>query len=285
MTTLWLSRKPTNTLRADATEVRIERSKPKVNQRPDEQRRLRRLRLKACLANAVLAPLCLFAMLAFKDMFFHPQVQTSHWFSYFYVFGHEWTHIFATRLCGGIVYDHYVGRDGGWVDTNKSNTFISLSPYLIPFYTFFVVLGFAAAGLFVHLDRVLLPQGQSLLAGLTLTKALYFSVGLTWCFHLSYTLRTLRHQQTDLLRNGLRFSRLLIFIVNLALVAVFLIIASPTITLGSAQASLGQTTAWVVDKYWGSIVSTSRSLAQEARRMRSDLETWRNSSQAQPLSK
>jgi hypothetical protein len=161
-----------------------------------------------------------------------------------YVFGHEWSHIIAAKLCGAVVYDWHVGHDGGWVDTNKSNTFISLAPYLVPAYTVLVLIAYGIAGLFgnleaiheIHLGRVTLPFDS--------LKTLCFLIGFTWWFHLSYTLRTLRIEQSDLKRNGTFFSGWLITLCNLYIVAAMLIIASDSITWEDGWNSMHTTFAW-----------------------------------------
>ncbi len=300
MTIHWLARKSPNTLRPDVKEVKIERRKLPVKVRPDIARTDRMLLWKRLLAFIVLVPLSLFTTVVCVDLFFHRQVQDTLWtsaefqwfvggvmlwllfffplprlFSILYVFGHEWTHIFAARLCGGVIYDYHVGRDGGWVDTNKSNTFISLSPYLIPFYTFFAVLGFAAVGIFVNLDAPMPIGTLRLFESFTLMKGLYFFVGLTWCFHLSYTLRTLRVQQTDLLRNGEFFSMQLIFLVNLALVAGFLIIASPNVGWSDAGKSVWNTGARAYHGTIGTVAAASDAVSDEAVSMKRDLDHWK----------
>jgi hypothetical protein len=300
MTIHWLARKSANSLRPDVKEVKIERRKLAVKRRPDIARTDRMLFWKKVLALLVLVPLSLFTLMVCVDLFFHRQVQGSLWtsaewqwfiggvalwllffipchrlFSIFYVFGHEWTHIFAARLCGGVIYDYHVGRDGGWVETNKSNTFISLSPYLIPFYTFFAVLGFAAIGMFLNLDAPLPIGTLRLFESFTLMKGLYFTVGLTWCFHLSYTLRTLRVQQTDVLRNGEFFSMQLIFLVNLALVAFFLLIASPTVGWPDACNSVWNTGSKAIHGTLATVSAATGALQDEALSMKQDLDHWK----------
>jgi hypothetical protein len=59
--------------------------------------------------------------------------------------------------------------------------------------------------------------------------AIYFLVGLTWCFHLTFTIEVLHTEQSDLRQNGEFFSMMLIFVVNLVLIGALFIIASPTV--------------------------------------------------------
>ena len=145
----------------------------------------------------------------------------------FYVFAHEMTHVLSALVCGARVHGWHVGREGGWVDTNKSNLFISLSPYLVPLYMVGVLLAFGILGLFtdlahlpaLHIGPVVVPVNASMI--------LHYLVGFTWAFHLSFTFTVMRAEQGDLVRNGQFFSVWLIALVNLYLAAWFLIAASP----------------------------------------------------------
>ena len=139
------------------------------------------------------------------------------------------THIAAALSCGAVIYNWHVGKDGGWVDTNKSNTFISLSPYLVPFYTVIVLLAFGIAGLFTDLSHVEALHVGSTSIPFNASKILHYLVGITWAFHLSYTLAVMREEQGDLVRNGQFFSVWLIALANLYLMMWFLIVASPNL--------------------------------------------------------
>jgi hypothetical protein len=217
----------------------------------------------------VLVPWCLFSFIAFTELLVRSAREGEIWstqefvwfgvgvgawlilFSLFkrmfmiaYVFGHEWSHLLAAKMCGAVVYDWHVGRDGGWVDTNKSNTFISLAPYLVPFYTVAVLLLYGIAGLFVNLDKV-----ENINLGVTVLpfdalKTLCFCIGMTWCFHFTYTLNTLRIEQSDVKRNGRFFSAWLIVLCNLHIIAALLIVASPSISWLDGLNSLQAAAKW-----------------------------------------
>jgi hypothetical protein len=60
---------------------------------------------------------------------------------------------------------------------------------------------------------------------------MYGSVGFTWCYHLTFTAHTIHAEQGDLTRNGEFFSLMLIFIVNLGLIALLFVAASPLVDL------------------------------------------------------
>lgn len=146
-----------------------------------------------------------------------------------YVFAHEFTHLVIAKMFGGKIYDWRVSEEGGYVETNKSNTWITLGPYLVPFYTLLVLVSFGAVGLFVDMSKA-----QPLhIADWTLQYRwvwlLYWLVGFTWCYHLTFTVQTIHVEQGDLTRNGEFFSLMLIFIVNLALIGALFVAALPGI--------------------------------------------------------
>jgi hypothetical protein len=51
---------------------------------------------------------------------------------FMYVAGHELTHALAAWMCFGKVEHLSVDLDGGYVDTDTDNLFVSLSPYFVP---------------------------------------------------------------------------------------------------------------------------------------------------------
>jgi len=137
--------------------------------------------------------------------------------SWLYVFAHEWTHVIFTVLCGGRVLQWpQITSRGGFVLTSKTNHLISLSPYVFPFYSVLV------AAVFFALRAVVDPG--------TVGEWIFFaSLGLTWGFHLSFTVCMLWEAQTDLARNGRFFSLVWIMLVNLLVLATLLVLAAPTI--------------------------------------------------------
>lgn len=227
------------------------------------------LGFKAVFGLVVLVPWCLFSFIAFTELLLRSarvgEIWSAREFTWFglgallwlalfslfrrtfmiaYVFGHEWSHLLAAKMCGAVVYDWHVGHQGGWVDTNKSNTFISLAPYLVPFYTVGVLLLYGIVGLFVNLDNVhQLNLGFTVLPFNAL-KTLCFLIGTTWCFHFTYTLNTLRIEQTDVKRNGTFFSGWLIILCNLHIIAALLIVASPSITWIDGWNSMQAAAEW-----------------------------------------
>ncbi len=133
-----------------------------------------------------------------------------------YVFGHELTHAIWAMLMGGRIRGFKVGSRGGQVLSTKDNVLISLSPYFFPIYSIIVVIGYA------FLRHV------SDLPGLRM--GFLFLLGATWSFHLTFTVVTIRQGQSDLQRHGNVFSLLLIYLVNLVVLAILLAIFSVRVT-------------------------------------------------------
>jgi hypothetical protein len=149
---------------------------------------------------------------------------------YLYVLGHEWTHAFFALLCGGRVEKVHVGANGGHILTDKNNFLISLSPYFVPFYSVLVIAAYALIGQFVDF-------------GATNSRILFALIGLTWTFHLTFTIWMIFKNQPDLHHNGTFFSLALIYLMNLAIISALIIIASPVLSWR------GFSTTWLTHAY------------------------------------
>ena len=212
-------------------------------------------RKRKLVLGLVLLPVCIVAVLTLVELFFRATVDGMFWktegFWFFtfgcllwfalgwmkmqpawlYVFAHEFTHALSARLSGGRVHSMHVTEEGGYIETDKANWFITLSPYLVPLYTVVVLALYSAVtwAVDMHRDVVFTVPGLGLSVWLRWVWVVYFLVGLTWCFHLTFTLEVLGQEQSDLRHNGEFFSIILIFGVNLALIGTMFIIASPTL--------------------------------------------------------
>lgn len=129
-----------------------------------------------------------------------------------YVFGHELTHAIWVLVMGGRVTEFHVGEDGGHIMTTKSNFWIALAPYFFPVYSIGLIVTFGLLQAFWDLKG--------------LEFVLYFLLGLTWCFHMTFTGWMITKEQSDLTQNGVFFSLTIIYLMNLLLLAVVLITLS-----------------------------------------------------------
>ena len=135
-----------------------------------------------------------------------------------YVVAHELTHALWTLLFGGRVHSMRVSSSGGSVQLSKSNILITLAPYFFPFYTMLVILIRFLIGIFMH--EVPYPF------------VWLFLVGLTWGFHVTFTLQSLMTTQSDINEYGKLFSYTFIYIFNLLGVCIW-IICTTSATFGN----------------------------------------------------
>jgi hypothetical protein len=133
-----------------------------------------------------------------------------------YVFGHELTHALWVWIMGGRVSDFRVSRTGGHIMSDKHNFWIALAPYFFPLYSIAVIGVYGAGSLFTNMEPY--------------HRWLYALIGVTWAFHVSFTLWMIPKGQTDLTYYGTFFSLVIIYLMNLALLTVLLVIASPHVT-------------------------------------------------------
>jgi len=137
-------------------------------------------------------------------------------FLYFYVLGHELTHVIFVYVCGGRVANIHVTADGGYIMTNKSNALIALSPYFVPFWSVIILIISTILGYFTHI-----PYHN---------EALYLLIGASWAFHLLWTLWMIPRDQPDLKENGVFFSLVIIYLANVTVISVLLCLAPGNLT-------------------------------------------------------
>lgn len=138
---------------------------------------------------------------------------------YPYIVGHELTHALCTWLCGGRVKSFRASLKGGEVVTTKSNFFISLAPYFFPIYTILLAGAFFGASFFFDLS-IYIPW-------------FIFLVAFSWAFHVLSTIYFIKMRQPDILKTGVLFSLSLVYIVNVAILAVILSLLFKEVTFGN----------------------------------------------------
>ncbi len=209
-------------------------------------------RLLRFLTGAALVPLCVAVTLALLDVLRHipgsgslfsPEtvwlltgyaLWLGMWFFLpqpvrAYVVAHELTHALWAVLFGGRARNLRVTSEGGSVRLTKSNMLITLAPYFFPFYTIFVILLRFVTGLFV--------------ADVPFPLAWLFFVGLTWGFHITFTVQSLMVTQPDIQEYGRLFSYVVIFLFNLAGVGLW-VVCTTAATFGEfSDALITHTTA------------------------------------------
>lgn len=139
-----------------------------------------------------------------------------------YVFGHELTHAIWVWMMGGRVSEFKVSASGGHILADRINTWIALAPYFFPIYSLLVIGIYGLCGLIWDMTPF--------------QPVLFMLIGATWAFHITFTLWMIPRGQSDLAYGGMFFSLVIIYMLNLALLSVFLIVASPMTTwLGFAK--------------------------------------------------
>ncbi len=127
-----------------------------------------------------------------------------------YVLGHELTHALWALMMGARVGKMKVGKTGGHVELSKTNFAITLAPYFFPFYTTIVIAIYCIAGRWMDTST---HQGWWLAA-----------VGLTWSFHITFTLHMLSQHQPDVQEHGRIFSFTVIYIMNVLVIALMMVL-------------------------------------------------------------
>ena len=128
--------------------------------------------------------------------------------NYIYTLGHELMHAIATFLCGGRVKSFRASKDGGAVETTKTNVFITLSPYFVPTYTLLFSFLYIVIPLFFKIPK--------------LGSIYFFLAGFTLMLHLVFTADVLKKEQPDIINTGYIFSMVIIYIANILLIGLVL---------------------------------------------------------------
>jgi len=120
-----------------------------------------------------------------------------------YVLGHEAVHAATAWVFGGKIKSFKVSEEGGSVATDKSNFVIDLAPYFVPVYAIIIVVVYFVVSMSYRIH----------------SGTFIFLIGLTLAFHLISTIEILKIRQPDIVKSGYLFSIVLVYTVNLAVVA------------------------------------------------------------------
>ena len=141
-----------------------------------------------------------------------------------YVLAHELTHALWGYLMGAGVSQLRVSEKGGSVMVSKSNFLITLAPYFFPFYTVCVIALHGVLWLFMDMQNY-----GPLWMGL---------VGLTWGFHVTFTVTMLDGHQPDVAAYGRVLSYTVIYLMNVLGVCLW-VVATSSPTWGMLVERLG----------------------------------------------
>lgn len=149
-----------------------------------------------------------------------------------YVFGHEATHAVMAFFCGADVPHFKASSSGGYIYTTKSNVLISLAPYLFPFYTLIILAASVFLTYFVDVYAYR-PEAVFGTVGVRWIWIIMGLLGLSWCFHITFTVWMIGKHQPDLAEHGVFFSLVLIILANLLILCLFLVVGSSEIDFAS----------------------------------------------------
>lgn len=127
-----------------------------------------------------------------------------------YVLGHELTHALWSILMGGRVGKIKVGKSGGHVELTQTNFIITLAPYFFPFYTVLLIAAYYLAGIWLAVE----PHKAWWLA----------AAGITWAFHITFTVQMLADRQPDVQEHGRIFSYTVIYLMNVLVIGLWMIL-------------------------------------------------------------
>lgn len=123
--------------------------------------------------------------------------------TFVYVLGHEAVHAIFAWIMGGKITSFKISPEGGMVTTDKSNTFIELSPYFVPIYAIIIM-----AIYFV------------LAYSYTLNGAVFFYlIGFALALHVVMTIEVIKIRQPDFLKSGYFFSVIFVYVFNIIVIA------------------------------------------------------------------
>lgn len=148
-----------------------------------------------------------------------------------YILGHELTHALWAWMMGAKVSGMHVAKTRGHVYVSKTNFLITLAPYFFPFYTVVIVLVYAVIALFYD-QKMYDPFWMG-------------CIGLTFSFHLTFTLSMIAQRQPDILEHGRIFSYTVIALANILLIMAAVVAITPA----TLEEALQTCTHHIIDAY------------------------------------
>jgi hypothetical protein len=129
-----------------------------------------------------------------------------------YILAHELTHALWGAMMGASIHSIKVSAERGAVTMSKNNFIITLAPYFFPLYTVLTVAAYYLLGMFFEVEKYhLFWLG---------------AIGLTWGFHLTFTISALMQHQTDIHQHGRLFSYAVIYLCNVLGICLWVVTVS-----------------------------------------------------------
>lgn len=130
-----------------------------------------------------------------------------------YIIGHELVHTISAYLCGIKVKKIKIGSSSGTVNVDKVNTFVALSPYFVPFYSFVIFILWVVTKFIFKVNISI--------------EILSFALGFTIAFHLILTAYAIYIGQQDFQISGWLFSIVVVLILNCILLIFIFMVLTP----------------------------------------------------------
>lgn len=123
--------------------------------------------------------------------------------TFFYVLGHEAVHAAFAWVMGGKINSFTVNKEGGSVSTDKTNTFIELSPYFVPIYAIILMVVYFVISYSYKVN----------------SAAFIYLIGFALAFHVVMTIEVIKIRQPDILKSGYLFSIVFVYVLNIIIIA------------------------------------------------------------------
>lgn len=146
-----------------------------------------------------------------------------------YVLAHELTHALWGWVSGARVSKLKVGKSGGSVAVSENNILITLAPYFFPLYAVIVLAAYGITVLFMDVARWQIFW--------------LAAIGLTWSFHVTFTISTLLERQSDLKVYGHLLSLGVIYLFNVLEIGLWIVAVSPATIEGFVRSLAGEAVA------------------------------------------
>ncbi len=130
-----------------------------------------------------------------------------------YILAHELTHALWGALMGAKISSIEVAEEHGAVVLSKTNFLITLAPYFFPLYTVLTIAAYYGLAVFFCVEKY-----ELFWLG---------AIGLTWGFHLTFTISALMQHQTDIQPHGRLFSYAVIYLCNVIGICLWIVMVSP----------------------------------------------------------
>lgn len=123
--------------------------------------------------------------------------------TYVYVLGHEAVHAVTSWVMGGKISSFKVSKEGGSVQTTKTNTVVELSPYFIPIYAIILMAVYFVISYSYNING----------------STFVFLIGFSMALHVVMTIEVMKTRQPDMIKSGYLFSIVFVYVLNIIILA------------------------------------------------------------------